>query len=101
MPAPLTSLDQLTDGVKVIARFAKRDNEDGDAPDYGQPKTVTLIVQRREKTLKRGRQVYPAGQIVLIAVRDFGWAEYSEDDYSPEYNEFLCEEYRMKILEVL
>jgi hypothetical protein len=94
-------LQDLYDGVKISARFARRDTEDGCAPDWGQPKTVTLFVMRSEKDLKQGRKVIrPAGTIVELAVKDFGWASYEEDDFCPEYNEFLAEEYRMQILKI-
>jgi hypothetical protein len=96
-----TSLDQLQNGTRVLAQFASRDNAAGDAPDWGAIQIVTLFVFRREKACRRGSKVYPAGQIIELTPREFSWASYSANDFCPEYNEFLAEEYRMRILEVL
>jgi len=72
-----------------------------DAPLIGANQKLTLFVMRSEKDLKQGRKVIrPAGTIVELAVKDFGWASYEEDDFCPEYNEFLAEEYRMQILKI-
>lgn len=94
-------IHQLNDGSKVQARFARRDTEDGCSPDWGEPKTVTLYVQKLEKDHGRGKNLRKAGTIVCLTVRDFPWAEYDEEDYAEEYNEFLAEEWRMQILEIL
>jgi hypothetical protein len=95
----MVSFDDLKDGTKVVVRLSKRDNAAGDAPLYGRPKIVQLSVHRRDKTVKHGGRVYPAGQIYSLSIGAF-WAEYSEDDYDAESDEWLCEEYRMKILSV-
>ena len=98
----LSIIRNLQDGVKVRARFARRDIESGEGPDYGQPRVVTLYIRKSEKELKqRGRVLRPAGAIVELAVKDFNWATYTEDHYCEEYNEFLAEEYRMQILQVV
>jgi hypothetical protein len=98
----LNDIRQLNNGSKVLARFAKRDNEDGDAPDWGEPKVVSLYVLKAEKDYKKGKKIIrPMGSIIELAVNEFGWASYEEDDFCEEYNEFLVEEYRMQILEIL
>lgn len=95
------NLNDLHDGVRVLARFATRHTRDGNAPDYEEPKIVTLFVMRSEKDLKQGRKVIrPAGTIVELAVKEFGWASYDEDDFFPDHNEFLAENYRMQILKI-
>lgn len=91
----------LQDGdVKVIARFARRDNEEGSAPDYGEPTPVTLEVTRRKKTIKHGGVSYLEGDLQSVYVKDFGWADYSERDYDTEFHEFLAEEWRMEIVKI-
>lgn len=82
------SVEQLFDGVKVVAQFSNRDNKTGTAPEWSEPKVVTLYVQMCK------------GKPVTITPTDFSWAEYGPRDYDSNYNEFLCEEYRMRILEV-
>lgn len=94
-------LKNLHDGVQVLARFAKRDTEDGCAPDWSEPQTVTLFVRRSEKDLKKGKKtIRPAGTIIELTIKEFSWASYDENDFCPEYNDFLAEEYRMQILEI-
>jgi hypothetical protein len=85
--------------VSVLAQFARRDTEDGRSPDWGEPKKVTLRILRRTCTVKKGKKICPAGQLLTINVVDFPWAEYIEDDY--ENQEFLAENYRMKVIEIL
>lgn len=93
-------LDHLKNGEnKVTAQFAKRDNEDGDGPDWGPQIACTLSVQRRPTAIHYGRKVYPAGEIISVYVVDFPWAEYCQDQF--ENGEFLAGEYRMRILGVL
>lgn len=94
-------IHQLNNGSKVRARFARRDTEDGCSPDWGEPKIVTLYVQKLEKDYGRGKNLRKAGTIVGLTVQDFSWAEYGEEDFCEEFNEFLAEEYRMQILEIL
>ena len=93
--------DQLKNDMCVKVQLSRRDNFEGDAPEWRDPQDVTLYVERREKDYKRGREFYPAGQILIMTIKDFGWAEYRESDFSEEYDEWLCEEYRMRILEIL
>src|SRR5262249_36514039 len=70
--------------VRVLARFAKRDNEAGDAPDWSEPREVTLAIERREKNLLRAKhRGQIAGDILTMNVRDFNWAEYGERDHDP------------------
>lgn len=92
---------QLVDGVRVRARFARRDTEDGCSPDWGEPQCVTLYVLKSDKDYGRGKRLRKAGTILVLTVRDFAWAEYSTADYSEEHNEFLAETYRMQILEIM
>lgn len=96
----MIDFNQLQTGTKVLARFAKGDNLEGDAPNWEQPKVVTLYVQKTEKDYKKGKVFRPAGTIVCLTPQDFAWAEYGAEDYNVEYNEFTCEEYRMQILEI-
>jgi len=100
-PANEMSLKDLYDGVKVVAQFSTRDNETGCAPDWGKPKTVTLYVVRAEKDLKKGKLIRPAGTIVELAVKEFDFASYTENDYCEEYKEFVFDNYRMRILKIL
>ena len=97
-------LDAIRAGKKqFIARFAKRDNKDGDGPewsDYDQG-LVILRATIRQKDIRHGGRTYPKGQIIsLYSSYPKGWAEYSEDDYCGN-GEFLAEEYRMQLLEVV
>jgi len=84
--------------TKVRAQFARRDNEEGTAPDWRAPQEVTLGVKRYPASRKRGQLTQPV--VTQIWVTDFDWAEYTSDDYCGN-GEFLAEEYRMRILEVL
>lgn len=77
----------------VIARFANRDNAAGTAPEWSEPRQVTLNVTLRAKDFKR----YKKGEILTLSVADFPWAEYGQYDYCGD-GEFLCEEYRMQII---
>jgi hypothetical protein len=89
--------------VRVLARFARRDNEESDAPEWGAPREVTLAIKRREKSLPHARwRGEFAGDVLTMNVREFAWAEYGEHHHEPgEFvNEWLCEEYRMEILEI-
>lgn len=77
---------KLYNGIKILARFAKRNTENGNSPDWGEPKVVTLYVLNKEDS------------IVELTVEDFPWATYSEIDFDPEFNEFIAEGFRMQIL---
>lgn len=92
----LNELRQLKDGEKVLARFATRDNADGSAPEWSEPKNVTLFVRKTETNYKKR----PAGSIIELTVKDFSWATYNEENFCEEYNEFTSENYRMQILEI-
>lgn len=98
-------LSKLHDGQRVRYRLSKRDNKEGTAPEYDPWTEGTLYLVRREKPLpkriKRTRKSQEVGSIITLAIRDIGWADYSEDDYDPEYNEWLAEEYRMQIEPIL
>ena len=87
--------NEIYHGAKAKVILSRRDNESGTAPEWDPPRVVTLYVKRRLSV--SGVE----GQIVTLTILDFPWAEYSQADYSSEYDEWLCEEYRMKILEVL
>ena len=93
--------DQLKNDMRVKVQLSKRDNWEGDAPEWRDPQVVTLYVDRHEKDYKRGKEFYPAGELLIMTIKDFGWAEYGMSDYCPEHDEWLCEEYRMKILEIV
>src|SRR5262245_21692727 len=100
---PNNLLDGLSGEVRARARFAHRDNEVVDAPEWGSEREVTLAIERRGPALKGrgGQQVGGrAGDILTLNVRDFAWAEYGERDYCGN-NHWLCEEYRMEIIDVL
>lgn len=94
-------LNLLNDGVKVVARFATRDDAEGTAPEWSDPQVVTLYVKRSEKEYKRGKINRPVGTILELIPKEFAWASYTADDYCEEYNEFLAEEYRMQILSIV
>ena len=85
-------LNKLINGMSVRYRTSRRDNEAGTAPEYSEWKQGTLYVARREIGYKR----FPAGEIITLTINDIGWAEYSQKDYYPEFNEWLAEEYRLE-----
>ena len=101
---PQDLLKNKTGSVRVRARFAKRDNEAGDAPDWSHPREVTLHIERRSKSLSRAKRHGDfAGDLLAMNVEDFGWAEYgAHHQCEGEFiNQYLAEEYRMDVLEVL
>lgn len=91
---------------KWRARFARRDDVTGSAPEWKDyvEEVVTLSVVVRGTRV--GRQ--PAGWILNVFVAGgvqpashsdrIEWAEYSEADYGGN-GEFLVEEWRMQLLE--
>lgn len=89
MPLDLT---KLTNGQPVRYRTSRRDNEAGTAPNWSDWSNGMLYVSRREKAFKQ----HPAGEILTLTINGLGWAEYSQEDYNPEFNEWLCEEYRLE-----
>lgn len=94
-------LEGKTGKVKVLAKFATRDTEEGTSPDWSDPISVTLNVERRSVSLKRAKyRGQFAGDILLLNVEDFVWAEYGENDRNEgEYvNSFMTENFRMEIL---
>lgn len=93
----MVALNDLKDGSWAVVRLSKRDNAEGTAPLYNKPKRVQLRVFRRDKTIKHGGKVYPAGQIYILSIGS-AWAEYTEEDYDVQSDEWMCEEYRMQIL---
>jgi hypothetical protein len=89
------NLDSLqSPQARVLARFATRDNAAGDAPEWSDPREVTLRVTRYPPTKKRGA-------LLCLSVIEFPWAEYTNSDWQPKFNEFLAEEYRMQIIKVI
>ena len=82
--------DELYDGVRARVILSRRDNEEGTAPEWRPPEIVTLYVKRRD-----------SGEIITLAILDFAWAEYRQANYSPKFDEWLNEEYRMRILEIV
>lgn len=80
------------DGQTVTCRLALRDNEAGDAPEWGPWRELPLYVQCRAD----GTPV-----IYKPRVPETDWAEYSpENDYCGLWegnHQFLCENYRMEI----
>jgi hypothetical protein len=93
-------LRQLQNGVRVRVQFARRDTEDG-LPDWHKPEVVTLRIKYRQRSLRVRGGILPAGEITHLSIHEKYWAEYRQTDYNSEYKEFLNEEYRMRILEVL
>jgi hypothetical protein len=79
---PFRTTDQLQDGVRVLARFAC--NPAGIAPDWSNPRWVTLYVQRRPTAYKRR----PAGELLTMTPKGEAWAEYRETDYDPHFQIF-------------
>jgi hypothetical protein len=93
-PRKIEVLQDRSGGVFVLARFARRDNEDGDAPDWGKSRIVTLVIERRQKSLPRARQRGEfTGDILTMNVKDFSWAEYGAVDQGEgeHVNEWLAE----------
>lgn len=87
--------EELIDGMEVMAQFSRRDTEDGTAPDWTAPMRVRLYVSRREKAIRH----HPAGELLVMTPQyGLGWAEYGPQDWSEEFDEWVVEEYRMKIL---
>jgi hypothetical protein len=84
-----------------VAQFARRDTEDGTAPDWSAPAPVTLYVALRDKAFKK----HPVGEILTLTPTGRDWAEYSERDYcglqhdgtDQPFGEFLIEEWRMRL----
>ncbi len=102
MPEDL--LNGKTGEVRVLARFARRDIEESSAPDWSKPQEVTLVIERRQESLRRARRPGEfAGDVLTMNVRNFNWAEYGEHHHGPgeHVNQWLCEQYRMEILKVL
>lgn len=93
-------LDAIRAGKRRFrARFANRDAPCGSRPDWSEPRDVVLSVAIREKAYRKHR----AGEILTVACDDAPWGtfEAGERDYSPEFSEFLVENYRMQLIEVL
>ena len=91
-------IQNVKTGDVGIVEFSTRDNEDGTAPEFRKPQTITFYVERRTKAYKSGRRVYPAGEIAVITVDHGGWAEHRQDDWCPDFAVFLTENYRMHVL---
>jgi hypothetical protein len=84
--------------VKVLARFATRDNADGTAPDFDSPREVTLYITRRDKSLPRAKGPGQfAGDILTVIVKDFVWAEYGDESYLGD-DHWFNENYGMQII---
>lgn len=96
------TLDGMSGVVRARVRLAKRDNEEGDAPDWRPEEIVTLHIERRDVPLKRrGRIVEPAGTLLVMNIQEHPeWAEYSAHHDCGD-GEWLCEQYRMEILEII
>ena len=75
-------IEDLQDGQEYKIRLGRAGEESANWGEWGMRK---LYVQRHK------------GKIVVIALKDECWAEYRPSDYSPYYNEFLCEDYYMQI----
>ena len=59
--------------------------------------TGHLYLRRREKDYRRGREVFPAGEIVeLTIVERPDWATYTERDFDPRWG-FSVEEFLLEI----
>lgn len=96
---------------KWRARFARRDDYTGTAPDWKDyiEEVVTLNVTVRTTNLPRAKRPNEfTGWILSVVVAGgvqpashsgrIDWAEYSESDYGGT-GEFLFEEWRMQLLE--
>lgn len=88
----------VKDGDTVVARLANRDDATGCAPDWSQPQTFKLYVQRRNKAYKNRGIIHPVGEICVLAIMNSGWAEYSEESWDADFAVFITEEWRMEIL---
>jgi hypothetical protein len=95
----MNALTLITMGSRTfLAKFAKRDNAEGTAPDWSDPTVVTLDVVLRERDVKVfGRQHY-AGEIIRISVYGLNWCDYGPEDFGAD-NVFETEEWRMQLLE--
>lgn len=92
-------LSKLTDGDHTIRyRLARGDNPQGTGPAWRLPRWGYCQVARRQKTFRRGKTVYPAGQLILLYLNT-SWAEYDESAYRGD-GLFEAEGYWLKILEV-
>ena len=92
--------ETLVDEQTVEARFSKRDTPDGCSPEWSEWETVTLFIRRREKDLPKARrkgQNWKKGDLIELAINEKSWASYTQSDYCEDYDEWLCEEYRMQI----
>lgn len=84
-------INDLQDGQQVTVRTSRRDNIDGDAPEWSEWRQATLFIQRDKKTQN----------VIAVGFRSFEWAEYDvRYHYDAKYNEFLAEEYRAQIKEL-
>lgn len=94
-----TWLDAIRAGKrKFRVRRARRDIEDGSAPEWGADEVVTISVFLADA---RHAKHHHVGKILTLAlVEDLAWAEYSEGDYCGE-GQFMAEEYRLQLREVL
>jgi hypothetical protein len=94
-------IENAKTGDTVVVELARRDNEEGTAPDWHKPQTETIYVQRRDKPFK-GRGSYgksePKGYLLILTLQNGSWAEYRMDDWSPEFATFNCEEYYMHVI---
>jgi hypothetical protein len=84
---------------RFMARFANRDAPCGSKPDWSSPKEVLLTVLIRAAAYKK----HPAGEILTVTCSEAPWGDFEagERDYCPEFSEFMVEEYRMQLLDVL
>ena len=99
-------LDAIRRGhTRFMARFAKRDNRAGTAPEWSDyPAGIyKFAITLRDKPYKNR----PKGEILSITPIDGepgwvgadAWAEYTEASYCGN-GEFLIEEYRMQLVSV-
>lgn len=73
------------------------------APDWSEWRTSPIFLRRREKEYRRGKTVYPVGQILeLVIENEPNWATYCWTSFCPPSQPgsnaiFLAEDYYLEI----
>lgn len=81
-------ISELQDGQIVTLRTGRAGRH---AVEWGMWRPATLYIQRNKK-----------GEVVVIAIKSEGWAEYSPRDWNPPFDgnphgTFVAEDYYMEI----
>lgn len=93
-------INNAKSGDTAVVELARRDNEEGTAPDWKKAQTITLYVQRRDKPYKRDRyRIEPKGHLIILTIAGGAWAEYHLDDWSEQFATFGFDDWHMHIIE--